>query len=40
MKGELPNVIMDDPYWFGLKAAKFARLLLIAEEIGEVAIAT
>ena len=25
----------SDPYWFGLRCAKFARLILIADELGE-----
>lgn len=29
--GEYPNPDKNDPYWFGLKAARFARMALIAD---------
>lgn len=29
----------DDPYWFGLRIARFARLVLIAEELNETKLA-
>jgi hypothetical protein len=32
---EYPDPDMNDPYWFGLKLAKFARLALIADSLGQ-----